>query len=216
MFKVKKLMSSSWKYPFIMVVLIFLFEFFLVFLNRAFLPMLLLFSFIAYCLVYLAVCLVQLSFLRRISRLLGPLVLTVAIVSLSAYFRGELHSFFEKGKILIEPKFSICREQAVPVGKQYFLGVCEQFDEAISALDPGLYNTIIYDSSGEIMLDDSMRSKSWKEAAEKLKFQYVIEPPERVGTTGEVIEIKKITGHYYSVHYCSACVIEAKDKQRIK
>jgi len=87
-----------------------------------------------------------------------------------------------------------CKQRATPVKDRGALGVCERHDhdDGLMYSSEPYVDTIIYDSTGEIELESSMRSKVWNSVALSLDKQAPF------GILG-FHDIKRIGGHFYAV-----------------
>jgi hypothetical protein len=81
-----------------------------------------------------------------------------------------------------------CKEQATPVGKEGFLGVCDRSD-GIEVTD-----TVIYDSTDQIALRSSLRSPQWKAVARSLDKKAPFD-------ISGIASLEKLSGHYYKVDF---------------
>jgi hypothetical protein len=105
----------------------------------------------------------------------------------------------DKNHALVEAQF-LTDLNGIPVGKLGFMAICEARE---INLTPAVIEMIIYDSTGEIALENSRRSESWERAANSLHIPLV--EPFPGSKVGEVTDTQRIMGHYYSLYYCSDC-----------
>jgi hypothetical protein len=170
MYNLKKMRGSPWAYPAGMIAGIFLSLVSHIFLNIEF-GYILLLLYALYCFT----CLIRSLFKRKRpwetkANPAMPLALAIVIFSFCVYSRVDLQLFFQKAKILTQTKFNTCREKAIPVGKLGFMAICEARE---INLTPAMIEMIIYDSTGEIALENSRRSESWERAANSLHIPLV-------------------------------------------
>jgi len=94
---------------------------------------------------------------------------------------------------LNDPIFLACKEQATPIGKEGVLGVCTRYDDIYGQTD-----TVIYDSTDEILMPASHRSTAWI----AITNSNTIHAP--FGVLG--FDVERIAGHYYRVVFWNADV----------
>lgn len=92
---------------------------------------------------------------------------------------------------LKDPIFVACKENAMPVGKEGFLGVCTRYDDISGQTD-----TIIYDSTDQILLPPTRRSQEW------LKMALAMATKAPFGIAG--FDVEQIANHYYRVVFTDA------------
>lgn len=123
------------------------------------------------------------------TKLLASCLLTAFIFLVSFHFRFDEVPIVMKYEVLLDPKFVTCKEHAVPVSGKGVIGVCERHEHEWGAS----VDTIIYDSTDEIILAPSQRSEEWKSA---VKSKSINAPFGYFGFT-----VERITDHYYDVYF---------------